>query len=155
VPTLSDLAGTWNGLIDGGSAGFGLRWTATPSDSILTGDVVLGDIAVIDKGGVKDNPNGNPTGTMTGTLTGSGNQITVTMDFPAGVHPPDAKGPNVYVGGAFTSEGAPTCSMHGTATGNVSGNVMSGNVTVTWSGACGGIGIINGISAGKFSATKQ
>jgi hypothetical protein len=126
-PPVASLTGTWTGLI-GGQTLYGLRWTATQEEAGVSGALQLGP-------GIADNVTAGPqgsnlaSGTMSLTLSGTGNQVTVTLSFPARV---GNQGP----GGAFGTVGAPTCAMTGTGTGNASATSMSGNVTLTWTGGC-------------------
>jgi hypothetical protein len=56
---------------------------------------------------------------MSGTI--SGTKLELTMAFPAG---------------AFTTYGAPACSMNGGGTVAASATEMAGNVTLTWTDTC-------------------
>lgn len=144
-PALQELAGTWRGLVNDGRTVFGLRWTATQNGATLTGTLLLGDIAVIDVGDVRDDPR-NGVGTMTGTLSGSGNQINLTWDFPARTA---SQGP----GGAFGGAGLPTCAMTATGSGNASSRVISGTMTLNWNAQCGSGGP-TAIRSGQISLSK-
>ena len=144
-PALAELTGTWKGIINDGRSAFGLRWTATQNGTTVTGALLLGDIAVIDVGDVRDDPR-NGVGTMTGTLSGSGNQINLTWDFPA-------RTANQGPGGAFGGVGMPNCAMTASGSGNASARVISGTMTLNWTAQCGGGGP-TAIRSGQISLSK-
>lgn len=146
TPSLADLAGTWNGLIPGSGFAAGLRWTAATNGTNLSGTVLFGEVAVIDVGGVRDDPR-NGVGTMTVSFTGTGNQVTIAMNFAA-------RAGNQGPGGAFGGAGLPNCAMTGSGTGNATPTVISGNITLSWSAECGTGGPVSN-RGGQLSMRKQ
>lgn len=134
TPSLN-LAGSWSGKFiftqsDGTpdpNPGI-VAWTATQSDSSLTGPLVL-TVNERDRSETYR-------GTLSGTLTGT--QLSLTLSFPAG-----------------TFADAPACAITGSGTATPTSSAISSSLTISFGAACMGTVSDRPTETDQLQLTKQ